>query len=60
MSEKFIHEEIRREMDNYINHAKSKGIKIEHYGSLEGYCHLLNEIVSIEYINKKIENGDKL
>ena len=60
MIEKFNHETIRREMDNYINHAKANGVKISHYGDFQGYCNLLNQVINIEYANKKIENGDEL
>ena len=59
MSEKIIHEKIRREMDNYINHAKSKGFTTEGYGNFQSYCHLLHEVLIIHLENNKIEKEEK-
>ena len=50
---KINHEEIRREMDNYINHAKANGFKLEGYGTFQAYAHLLHEVFAIEYHNRK-------
>lgn len=43
------HVELRREMDNYINHAKSKGLELGGYSGLQGYCHLLDIVMRIEF-----------
>lgn len=55
MNEFLNHEEIRREMDNYINHAKANGFKINGYGNMQSYCHLLHEIIVIECQKKEYE-----
>lgn len=46
---KINHEELRREMDNYINHAEAKGFKLDGYAGLQGYCHLLDIVMRIEF-----------
>lgn len=51
------HEKIRREMDNYINHAKANGFKINEYGNMQSYCYLLHEVALIE--NQNIERKEK-
>ena len=56
---KLIHEEIRREMDNYLNHAKANGFKTDNYASLDAYCHLLHEIIVIHDFNVTIEQKKK-
>jgi len=56
-----IHEEIRREMDNYINHARANDFETKSFGNFTGYCHLLNQIIIITLENNKIKNSnDKL
>ena len=55
MTKKFNHDEIRREMDNYINHAKAVGFK--NIDGMAAYSQLLHEVVMIEYTNKRIEDG---
>ena len=46
------HEEIRREIDNYINHAKALGFKIEGYGSIAAYTQLVATVAQIEHNNQ--------
>lgn len=49
------HEDIRREMDNYINHAKALGLKIGGgYGEFSAYVQLIQTVTQIEH-NKQVE-----
>lgn len=64
MTEFLNHEEIRKEMDNYLNHAEARGFEIKGYGNMTAYCHLLHEIITIEcqkkdYELKELENNGK-
>lgn len=47
------HEKIRDEMDVYISHAKTKGLKFQDYAGINEYSNLLNQVVGIEYAMEK-------
>lgn len=51
---KLNHEDIRREIENYINQAKALGIKIGGYGDLTAYVQLIQTVAQIEH-NKQVE-----
>ena len=46
------HEEIRREIDNYINHAKALGFKTEGYSLIGVYAQLVATVAQIEHNNQ--------
>lgn len=59
MSKKIIHEDVRRELDNYINHLKANGLKIKDFGGeAHAYAVLLHEVMQIDYANLQIEEND--
>ena len=50
---KLKHEDIRREVENYMNQAKALGFKIEGYGSLQSYVSLISVVAQIETNNQR-------
>lgn len=52
---KLNHEDIRREIENYINQAKALGITVGHgYGDLSAYVQLIQTVAQIEH-NKQVK-----
>ena len=47
-----IHEDIRREAENYMNQAKALGIKKDGFGDLQAYVQLISIIAQIEHNNR--------
>ena len=43
------HQRVRELMDDYINHAKAKGFEINNLEGLNGYCHLMEKVLQIEW-----------
>ena len=43
------HVELRREVDNYLNHAKANGFDFKGYGALSSYVQLVELVMRIEF-----------
>ena len=50
---KLVHEDSRREIENYINQAKALGFNVEGYGNLQGYVSLISVVAQIETNNQR-------